>query len=98
MKTSNIITVLRCRTSETSRCKTCPARAECNILCNPATTDGEEIVAARLQQLLENLRTTQEQLKIVKGERDAWHKRYIKLQNGLKNIVHENDLLDNLRL
>ena len=96
MKTSNIITVLRCRTSEANKCKTCPAREECNILCDPVTTDGEEIIAARLEQLLENLRTTQEQLKTVKGERDAWCKRYMKLQNGLKNIVHENDLLDNL--
>ena len=96
MKTSNIITVLRCKTAEASRCKTCAARAECNALCNPFTTDGEEVIAERLEQLLENLRITQEQLKTIKGERDAWRKRYMKLQNSLKNVVHENELLDNL--
>lgn len=96
MKTSNMITVLRCKTAEISKCKTCAARVECNTLCDPFTTDGEEVIAARLEQLLENLRTTQEQLKTVKGERDAWRKRYMKLQHDLKNVVHENELLDNL--
>ena len=96
MKTSNMITVLRCKTSEASKCKTCAAREDCNSLCDPYTTDGEEAIAERLEQLLINLRTTQEQLQTVKGKRDVWRKRYMKLQNGLKNLVHENDLLDNL--
>ena len=96
MKTSNMITVLRCKIAEPNKCKTCVARVECNALCDPFTANGEEVIAERLEQLLENLRVTQEQLKTVKGERDAWRKRYMKLQNGLKNIVHENELLDNL--
>lgn len=96
MKTSNMITVLRCKTAEAGKCETCVARVECNVLCDPFITDGEEAIAERLEQLLINLRTTQEQLQTVKGERDAWHKRYMKLQNGLKNIVHENELIDNL--
>lgn len=96
MKTSNIITVLRCETANADKCRTCPARVECNILCDPIDTKGEAIIAERLEQLLVNLRVTQEQLQTVKGERDVWRKRYMKLQNGLKNIVHENDLLDNL--
>ena len=96
MKTSNIITVLRCETANADKCKTCPARVECNTLFNPFTTNGEEVIAERLEQLLINLRVTQEQLQTVKGERDVWRKRYMKLQNGLKNIVRENDLLDNL--
>ena len=96
MKTSNMITVLRCKTADAGKCKTCAARVECNTLGDPFTTKGEEAIAERLEQLLINLRTTQEQLQTVKGERDAWRKRYMKLQNGLKGIVHENDLLDNL--
>lgn len=96
MKTSNIITTLRCKTTEKSKCKTCAARVECNTLFGPYSYNGEEAIAERLEQLLENLRTTQEQLKTVKGERDAWRKRYMKLQNSLKNVVHENELLDNL--
>lgn len=96
MKTSNMITVLRCRTAEASKCKTCLARVECDKLCDPFTTDGEEAIAERLEQLLINLRTTQEQLQTAKGERDAWRKRYMKLQSSLRNVIHENDLLDNL--
>ena len=96
MKTSNMITALRCKTVETNKCKTCPVRVECNTLFGPYSYNGEEAIAARLEQLLENLRTTQEQLKTVKGERDAWRKRYMKLQHDLKNVVHENELLDNL--
>lgn len=96
MKTSNLIIALRCNTSSADKCKTCPARVECNALFDPFSRNGEEAIAERLEQLLTNLRTTQEQLQTVKGERDAWRKRYIKLQNGLKNIVHENELLDNL--
>ena len=96
MKTSNMITVLRCRTAEASKCKACPARVECNKLCDPFTTDGEEAIAERLEQLLINLRTTQKQLQTAKGERDAWRKRYMKLQSSLRNVIHENDLLDNL--
>jgi hypothetical protein len=99
MKTSDMITILKCEAREDflhpKSCQTCPAKEECKVLCGPFTTEGEAI-AERLEQLLINLRTTQEQLKTVKGERDAWRKRYMKLQNGLKNIVHENELLDNL--
>ena len=96
MKTSNIIAVLRCEGSSSTRCSNCPLLTDCKILTNPSSREGEEIIADRLEQLLINLRTTQEQLQTVKGERDAWRKRYMKLQNGLKNIVHENDLFDNL--
>lgn len=91
-----MITVLRCKSAEASKCKTCAARVECNVLCDPFITDGKEAVAERLEQLLINLRTTQERFQTVKGERDAWRKRYMKLQNSLKNVVHENELLDNL--
>lgn len=96
MKTSNLIIALRCNTSNADKCKSCPAGAECNALFDPFSRSGEEAIAERLEQLLINLRTTQEQLQTIKGERDAWRKRYMKLQNGLKNLVHENDLLDNL--
>jgi len=96
MKTSNLIIALRCSTSDADKCKTCPAKIECNALFDPFSRSGEETIAERLEQLLINLRTTQEQLQTIKGERDAWRKRYIKLQNNLKNIVHENELLDNL--
>ena len=100
MKTSNMITVLKCGARQDflypKSCQTCPAKEECKVLCDPFTTKGEEAIAERLEQLLINLRTTQEQLQTVKGERDAWRKRYMKLQNSLKNVVHENDLLDNL--
>ena len=96
MKTSNLIIALRCNTFSADKCKTCPARIECSALFNPSSRSGEEAIAERLEQLLINLRTTQEQLQTIKGERDAWRKRYMKLQNGLKNIVHENELLDNL--
>ena len=96
MKTSNIVTVLRCETANADKCKTCPARVDCDILCDPLSTKGEAIIAERLEQLLVNLRTTQEQLQTIKGERDIWRTRYMKLQSGLKNVVHENDLLDNL--
>lgn len=96
MKTSNMITVLRCETANADKCKTCSARVDCNILCDPISAKGETIIAERLEQLLINLHTTQEQLQNVKRERDAWRKRYMNLQNGLKNVVHENELLDNL--
>ena len=96
MKTSNLIIALRCNTSSGDKCKTCPARVECNALFGPFSRSGEEAIAERLEQLLINLRTTQEQLQTVKGERDAWRKRYMKLQRDLKSVVHENDLLDNL--
>ena len=95
MKTSNIITVLRCKTSSADKCQTCPARVECNAL-GPFTVDVEGAIADRLEQLLINLRVTQDRLQTVKGERDVWRKRYMKLQHDLKNVVHENDLLDNL--
>lgn len=96
MKTSNMIIALRCNTADANKCKTCPARVECSILSDPYTNACEEVIAERLEQLLINLRTTQEQLQTIKGERDAWRNRYMKLQSGLKNIVHENELLDNL--
>jgi len=96
MKTSNLIIALRCNTSKADKCKICPARAECNALFDPFSRDGEEVIAERLEQLLANLRNTQEQLKIIKNDRDTWRKRYTNLQRGLKDIVHENELLDNL--
>lgn len=96
MKTSNLITALRCKNSEPNICKSCSAQVECNALFDPYGCSGEEAIAERFEQLLENLRATQEQLKTVKGERDAWRKRYMKLQHDLKNVVHENELLDNL--
>ena len=96
MKTSNMITILRCDASELNKCKSCSARDDCNILCDSFAIDGEKAIADRLEQLLINLHTTQEQLQTVKGERDAWRKLYMKLQNSLKNVVYENELLDNL--
>lgn len=96
MKTTDMIAILRCEGGTPIRCNNCPVKGDCAILTNQSTYDGESIIAERLEQLLINLRTTQEQLQTIKGERDTWRKRYMRLQNGLKNIVHENDLLDNL--
>ena len=96
MKTSSLIIALRCSTPSADKCKACPAKVECDALFDPFSRSGEEIIAERLEQLLVNLRNTQEQLQVIKDEKDSWRKRYMKLQNGLKNIVHENELLDNL--
>lgn len=96
MKTSNMIIALRCNTADANKCKTCSARVECSILSDPFTNDCKEVVAERLEQLLVNLRITQEQLQTIKGERDAWRKRYMRLQRDLENVIHENELLDNL--
>lgn len=93
MKTSNMITILRCPGDSISLCNKCPSLDDCKGF---AGQNLCEVAADRLEQLIINLRTTQEQLQTIKGERDAWRKRYMRLQSSLKNVVHENELLDNL--
>lgn len=93
MKTKHLIKILRCPGDHRVNCATCEVLESCKEL---AGQDLYEVCAERFEQLLDNLRTTQEKLQTIEGERDIWRKRYMKTQNGLKNIVHENELLDNL--
>lgn len=55
-----------------------------------------EEVAQRLEQIRDNLRITQTKLVNEKMESRRWRIRFAKTQEALKNIVHENELLDNL--
>ena len=91
MKTKHLIEILRCPGDNTTDCVKCGVLESCKEL---AGRDIYEVCAERLEQLLENLRRTEAELKEVKLEAKMWERRYKHLFDDMRKAMHEQEILN----
>ena len=92
MKTKHLIKILRCPGDHRANCAKCEALESCREL---AGQDLHEVCAERLEQLLENLRRTEAELKETKALAQTYEKRYNRFLHDMQEVVHEQEILSN---
>ena len=90
MKTKHLIEVLRCPGDSFDKCRTCKVGDVCKELSH---LDIQEVCAERLEQLLDNLRRTEAELKEAKGLAQAYEKLYKSFLHDMQEVVHEQEIL-----
>lgn len=90
MKTKHLIEILRCPGDHRANCEKCKcldARKEL------AGQDICEVCAERFEQLLDNLRRTEAELKEAKGMAQAYEKLYKSFLHDMQEVVHEQEIV-----
>lgn len=90
MKTKHLIEVLRCPGDHRANCEKCKCLDSCKEL---AGQDIYEVCAERFEQLLDNLRRTEAELKEAKGMAQAYEKLYKSFLHDMQEVVHEQEIV-----
>lgn len=90
MKTKHLIEILRCPGDNATDCAKCKVLESCKEL---AGQDLYEVCAERLEQLLDNLRRTEAELKEAKALAQTYEKRYNHFLNDMQEVVHEQEII-----
>lgn len=90
MKTKHLIEILRCSGDNATDCVKCGVLESCKEL---AGQDIYEICAERLEQLLDNLRRTEAELKEAKALAQTYEKRYNSFLHDIQKVVHEQEIV-----
>ena len=90
MKTKHLIEILRCPGDNTTNCAKCDVLESCKEL---AGQDLWEVCAERFEQLLDNLRRTEAELKETKALAQTYEKRYNRFLHDIKDVVHEQEII-----
>ena len=90
MKTKHLIEILRCSGDNITDCAKCNFLESCKEL---ASQDLWEICAERLEQLLDNLRRTEADLKEAKALAQTYEKRYNRFLHDIQEVVHEQEII-----
>lgn len=91
MKTRVMIEILRC-SKDSRNCGKCPHMENCI----PNAFTFPDLVADRLEALLENLRRTEAKLKKTRQYSQRLEKRYERFLHDMKEVVHEQEILSEL--
>jgi hypothetical protein len=90
MKTKHLVEILRCPGDHRANCEKCKALESCKEL---ACQDLCEVCAERLEQLLDNLRRTEAELKEAKALALTYEKRYNRFLHNMQEVVHEQEII-----
>ena len=90
MKTKHLIEILRCPGDHRANCAKCEVLESCKEL---ADQDLYEICAERFEQLLDNLRRTEAELKEAKALAQTYEKRYNHFLHDVQKVVHEQEII-----
>ena len=90
MKTKHLIEILRCPGDNATDCVKCGVLESCKEL---AGRDIYEVCAERLEQLLDNLRRTEAELKEAKALAQTYEKRYNSFLHDIQKVVHEQEII-----
>lgn len=90
MKTKHLIEILHCPGDHRANCEKCKCLDTCKEL---AGQDIYEVCAERLEQLLDNLRRTEAELKEIKALAQTYEKRYNRFLHGIQEVVHEQEII-----
>lgn len=90
MKTKHLIEILRCPGDHRANCAKCKVLESCKEL---AGQDLYEVCAERFEQLLDNLRRTEAELKETKALAQTYEKRYNSFLHYMQEIVHEQEIV-----
>lgn len=90
MKTKHLIEILRCPHAHKGDCARCEVLESCKEL---ACQDLYEICAERLEQLLDNLRRTEAELKETKALALTYEKRYNRFLHDMQEVVYEQEII-----
>ena len=93
MKTKHLIEILRCPGDHRANCVKFEVLESCKEF---ASQDLYEVCAERLEQLLDNLRRTEAELKETKALAQTYEKRYNRFLHDMQEVVHEQEILSNL--
>ena len=90
MKTKHLIEILRCHGDNRAKCEKCHSLDTCKSLAGQSIC---EVSAKRLEELLDNLRRTQSELKEAHIETKMWKKRYERFFSNMREVLHEQEVL-----
>lgn len=90
MKTKHLIEILRCPGDNATNCVKCGVLESCKEL---AGQDIYEVCAERLEQLLDNLRRTEAELKEAKALAQTYEKRYNRFLHDIQKVAHEQEII-----
>ena len=90
MKTKHLIEILRCPGDHRANREKCKCLDACKEL---AGQNIYEVCAERLEQLLDNLRRTEAELKEVKALTQIYEKRYNRFLHDIQEVVHEQEII-----
>ena len=90
MKTKHLIEILRCPGEYRVNCANCEALESCR---ESAHQDLYEVCAERLEQLLGNLRRTEEELKENRILVQTYEKRYKRFLHDMQEVIHEQEII-----
>ena len=90
MKTKHLIEILRCPGDHRSNCAKCKVLESCKEL---AGQNLYEVCAERLEQLLDNLRRAEAELKETKALAQTYEKRYNRFLHNMQEVVHEQEII-----
>lgn len=90
MKTKHLIEILRCPGDHRANCTKCEVLESCKEL---AGQDLYEVCAERLEQLLDNLRRTEAELKEIKALAQTYEKRYNRFLHDMQEVIHEQEII-----
>lgn len=90
MKTKHLIEILRCPGDNATNCVKCGVLESCKELTGQ---DLWEVCAERLEQLLDNLRRTEAELKEAKALAQTYEKRYNRFLHDMQEVVHEQEII-----
>lgn len=90
MKTKHLIEILRCPSDHRANCAKCEVLESCKEL---AGQDLYKACAERLEQLLDNLRRTEAELKETKALAQTYEKRYSRFLHNMQEVVHEQEII-----
>ena len=93
MKTKHLIEILRCPGDHRANCAKCKVLESCKEL---AGQNLYEVCAERLEQLLDNLRRTEAELKETRQYAQCLEKRYERFLCDMKGVIHEQEILSEL--
>lgn len=90
MKTKHLIEILRCPGDHRVDCAKCEVLESCKEL---AGQDLWEVCAERLEQLLDNLRRTEAELKETKVLAQTYEKLYKSFLHDMQEVIHEQEII-----
>lgn len=91
MKTVHLIEVLRCPGDSFDKCGTCKAGDTCQELIH---FNLYNICADRLEKLLADLKHNELELKEARAQARFWEKKYKRFFDNMKNIIGEEEVLN----
>ena len=90
MKTKYLIEILRCPGDHRANCAKCEVLESCKKF---ACQDLYKVCAERLEQLLDNLRRTEAELKETKALAQTYEKRYNRFLHDVQEVIHEQEII-----